>query len=175
MSYVSQKKYDQIDQNVKELWDKQVADHGRMTNMKQTMAHSHLALRSYMEWYPLKDEIAKTLGERAAIIFVHAISSEIDCLICSTYFRRTLIDWGEDPDSLQLTEKENLLVDYGRHLLKDANNIPKPLMDQMVSTFSEKELVDITAFGGLMIATNIFNNALKVDLDEYLFEYRKKD
>jgi SDR family mycofactocin-dependent oxidoreductase len=29
------------------------------------------------------------------------------------------------------------------------------------------------AFGGMMIATNVFNNALKVDLDDYLFPFRK--
>jgi hypothetical protein len=32
--------------------------------------------------------------------------------------------------------------------------------------------VTLTAFGTLMIATNIFNNALRVDLDEYLALYR---
>jgi hypothetical protein len=31
----------------------------------------------------------------------------------------------------------------------------------------------LTAFGGLMVATNLFNNALKVDLDDYLHAYRK--
>ena len=32
----------------------------------------------------------------------------------------------------------------------------------------------LTAFGGLMVATNLFNNALKVDLDEYLHPYRRE-
>jgi hypothetical protein len=27
----------------------------------------------------------------------------------------------------------------------------------------------------LMVATNLFNNALRVDLDEYLWAYRKAD
>lgn len=173
MPLVSQKEYDQIDEKVKQIWDQQAVD-GRMTNMKRTLAHSYPALRSFMEWYPLKDEIAKTLGERTTIIFVHAISSEIDCLICSTYFRRNLIEWGENPDDLIVTEKEQLLVNYGKQLVKDANNIPGSLIDQMVSTFSEKDLVDLTAFAGLMIATNIFNNALKIDLDEYLVKFKKE-
>jgi hypothetical protein len=30
----------------------------------------------------------------------------------------------------------------------------------------------LTAFGGLMVATNLFNNALRVDLDDYLQPYR---
>ena len=32
----------------------------------------------------------------------------------------------------------------------------------------------LTGFGGLMVATNLFNNALKVDLDDYLLSYRKE-
>ena len=36
------------------------------------------------------------------------------------------------------------------------------------------QIVALTAFAAMMIATNIFNNALEVELDEYLFAYRKK-
>jgi hypothetical protein len=35
------------------------------------------------------------------------------------------------------------------------------------------QIVAVTAFGGLMIATNVFNNALQVDLDDYLQPFRK--
>ena len=31
----------------------------------------------------------------------------------------------------------------------------------------------LTAFGALMVATNVFNNALRVDLDDYLEPYRR--
>jgi hypothetical protein len=34
--------------------------------------------------------------------------------------------------------------------------------------------VVLTAFGGLVVATNLFNNALQVDLDDYLDAYRKE-
>jgi hypothetical protein len=33
--------------------------------------------------------------------------------------------------------------------------------------------VALTAFGAMMVATNVFNNALEVDLDEYLKPYTK--
>jgi hypothetical protein len=35
-----------------------------------------------------------------------------------------------------------------------------------------EQVVALTAFGGLMVATNLFNNALQIDLDEYLVPYR---
>ena len=31
----------------------------------------------------------------------------------------------------------------------------------------------LTAFGAMMVATNVFNNALEVELDGYLEPYRK--
>ena len=36
-----------------------------------------------------------------------------------------------------------------------------------------EQIVALTAFGGMMIATNVFNNALQVDLDDYLQPFRK--
>ena len=39
------------------LWDEQVERHGRMTNMKRTLAHSPEALKALMEWYPLRDKV----------------------------------------------------------------------------------------------------------------------
>src|SRR5207249_8619860 len=82
--------------------DRQLAAHGRVTNMKRTLAHSPRALLALMEWYPLRDEVAGFLGERRTTLFAHAVSTETDCLICSTFFRRILIDGGEDPDRLEL-------------------------------------------------------------------------
>lgn len=174
MAYLPQQVYDKADAQAKKVWDQQISDHGRMTNMKRTLAHSGTALGAYMEWYPLKDEVAEFVGERAALLFAHAISVQSDCIICSTFFRRIFIDAGENPDEFQLNEKEQLLVNYGRALVKNPNHIPKAIMSQLNDWLSPKELVNLTAFGGIMIATNIFNDALQIDLDEYLFSYRKK-
>ena len=38
--------------------------------------------------------------------------------------------------------------------------------------FSPEQIVALTAFGAIMLATNVFNNALRVDLDGYLEPYR---
>jgi len=125
-----------------------------------------------MEWYPLKDEIAEFTGERAAIIFAHAISVKRECLICSTFFRRILIDWGENPDELILNEEENLLVEYGRHLATNPGATPSTIFEKLKSKYTEKQIVNLTAFAGIMIATNLFNDALQIELDAYLHEYR---
>ncbi len=150
------------------------AHYGRVTNMKRTLAHVPGALHAYMEWYPLRDRAAGFLGERATNIYVHAISSATDCLICSTFFRRLLIDAGEDPDQLVLDEREELLVALARALTAGVHRIPGPLYARLGQLFSPEQLVHLIAFGGLMIATNVFNNALEVDLDDDLQPYRKE-
>lgn len=163
----------QADAAQRAAYDGIVSAHGRMTNMKQTLAREPAALDALMTWYPLRDAVLPFLGERAMTLFVHAISTQTDCLICSTFFRRLLIDAGENPDALSLDEREQTLVDYGRQLVRDPNGVSHELFARLASFWSPNQIVLLTAFGGLMIATNVFNNALKVDLDEYLQPYRR--
>jgi alkylhydroperoxidase family enzyme len=172
MARVTMMSYEAAPPESKKLWDKQVHDHGRMTNMKKTLAHSAPALGALMEWYPLRDDVEKFLGARATSIYVHAISAQTDCLICSTFFRKILVEAGENPDALQLNDKETLVVEFGRQIAKDANNVGADLFARLKKEFSEKEIVLLTTFGAVMIATNIFNNALQVTLDDYLEPYR---
>ena len=86
-------------------YDEGLARWGRMTNMKRTLLHSVPAYRALMQWYPLFDRIKEFLGERLAIVFAHAISSESHCLICTTFMRRLLIKWGDNPNELKLDER----------------------------------------------------------------------
>src|ERR1043165_2100330 len=84
----------------------QIAAHGRVTNMKCTLARSPAALTALMQWYALYDAVLPFLGQRLTTLFSHAISSETDCLICSTFFRRWLTEQGENPDALVLSPRE---------------------------------------------------------------------
>ncbi|CAN5290811.1 hypothetical protein BH09BAC1_BH09BAC1_02670 [soil metagenome] len=169
---VSQISYTDAPRDAKTIWDQQIADYGRMTNMKRTLAHSPIALRSYMEWYPLKNEIAAVIGERSAILFAHAISTETDCLICSTFFRKILIQWGENPNALMLNQQEQLLVDLGRAIAINFNKVPPALIFPFKQKYGEAFVVNLVAFAGIMIATNLFNNVLQLDLDDYLGEFK---
>jgi alkylhydroperoxidase family enzyme len=57
-------------------------------------------------------------------------------------------------------------------LAGDANGVSDELYGRLAAFLEPAEIVDLTAFGALMIATNVFNNALRVDLDGYLEPYR---
>jgi alkylhydroperoxidase family enzyme len=145
---------------------------GRITNMKRTLLHSLPAFQALMEWYPLRDAVRPFLGDRLTTLFAHAVSVETDCLICSTFFRRLLIQSGEDPDSLVLDERERLIVAFGRQLGKDAHGVSDEMYAALARHLSPPQIVTLTTFGAIMLATNVFNNALRVDLDGYLEPYR---
>lgn len=145
----------------------------RMTNMKWTAAHAPAALEMLLSWYPLHDRIAAFLGERRAQLLAHAISAQNDCLICSTFFRRLLIDAGEDPDDLQLDAEDDLIVRLGRRLAVDPHAVDDALFAELAGRYDQQQIVELVAFGAIMIATNVFNDALRVPLDEHLNPYRK--
>jgi len=171
VALVSQVDYDSASEEVRREIDDQIRKHGRVTNMKRTLLQSVPAFKAYMEWYTLAAEIEAFIGKRGLYIFSHAISTENQCLICSTFFRKILKDAGEDPSALVLSDREQLLSDYGRQLVSDPKNIPNELYERLQAAFNEKELLLLTAFAGLMIATNLINTALKVGLDDYLQGY----
>ena len=146
--------------------------YGRLTNMKRTLARSPVALRSLMTWYELRDAVVEFLGERPALLFAHAISTGTNCLVCSTFFRRLLIESGEDPDALVLSDTDRTVVEFGRQLGRDAHGVSNELYAALARLYSPEQIVALTAFGAIMLATNVFNNALRVDLDGYLEPYR---
>jgi alkylhydroperoxidase family enzyme len=146
----------------------------RITNMKRTLLHSVPAFNALMTWYDLRDAVQPFLGERLTTLFAHAVSSETDCLICSTFFRRILIDSGEDPDALQLDEREAAVVAYGRALAVTPHRVPDAVYGRVAAYFIGEQMVALTAFGALMVATNVINNALGVPLDDYLQPYRRQ-
>ena len=145
----------------------------RITNMKRTLLHSVPAFEALMTWYPLRDTVQPFLGERLTTLFAQAVSAETDCLICSTFFRRLLIQSGEDPDRLALNEWEAAVVAFGRKLAVTPHTVPDEVYAPIAARLTREQIVALTAFGALMVATNVFNNALGVPLDEYLEPFRR--
>jgi hypothetical protein len=155
----------------RELAAAHMATGGRMTNMKWTLARSPVALDALLQWYPLHDEVLPELGERRTWLFCHAISTQSDCLICSTFFRRLLMDAGEDPADLKLDAFDELIVDLGRRLAADPHTVDDAIHARLAERLSETQIVTLIAFGAIMVATNVFNDAMGVDLDDYLERY----
>jgi alkylhydroperoxidase family enzyme len=64
-------------------------------------------------------------------------------------------------------------VAYGRALAHSPHRVADDVWAPLAKRYTHEQLVALTAFGALMIATNAINNALEVSLDGYLEPYRK--
>jgi hypothetical protein len=144
---------------------------GRITNMKATLGHSLLAFDVYMQWYPLYVEVERIVGKRMAYLYAYAISHASDCPLCSTFFRKIIIDAGEKPETLEITQLQQDLLDFGSSIAKYHGNIADHIYNPVAAQYSSDEMIVLIAFAGQMIATNVFNNVIETDIDEYLLEY----
>ncbi len=157
----------------KESYDRKIARDGRVTNMQRTLLHSAPAFDVYMGWYDLRDRLTPIFGDRAIWVFCHVISEGTDCLICSTFFRRLLTDAGISPDSYTPTDEEKLLESLGRSFLNNGHGVDQDVWRQLRERYDNTVLTDLIAFGGMMVANNLFNNIIDPELDEYLHDYKK--
>ncbi|WP_370295270.1 carboxymuconolactone decarboxylase family protein [Rossellomorea marisflavi] len=168
-SVVPALQYETMNQEAKNFVDERIKSGSRVTNMVKTLLYSMPSFKA-MEFYPVRNELQKIIGSRAVYFFCYAISTENECLVCSTYHAKLLRDLNIQFDEFEFTEIEKVLIDYGRGLVQNPNNIDPSIYDRLRSQFTSEEIVLITTVGCKMIASNIFNEAMKVDLDEYLFE-----
>ena len=172
MAYINMTEYENASLEVRKEYEDQIKKHGRITNMKRTLLNDPPSFKAYMEWYTLRDKLVPVIGERAISLFSFAISSGNHCLICSLFFRKILVDSGEDPDNPKLSEDERLLMDLGKGIAIDPHNIDPIIYEKLEKRFSDQERTLIIAFAGIMSATNLFNTVAKVDLDEVLYAYK---
>lgn len=161
-----------ISDETKSAFEKHVREHqSRITNMKATMGRSVLAFEIYMRWYDLYESVKKITGNRLAYLFAHSISSGSNCPLCTTYFRKVIIENGEKPEALMLTEEEQTLLDFGSEVSIHTGKINEELYLRVAKKYSEEEIVVLVSFAGQMIATNVFSNTLEVEIDNYLAPY----
>ena len=171
MARIAQVEYATASPETQALWDEVSKEHS-ISNMKATALHSAASTHAILEWYTLFDTVKPFLGERLAVLYCHAISRENACKLCWTFMRKEIIDGGEDPEQVQLDEREATVVEFGRQLAADPNRIGDKLFSRLQEFFTDAQIVDIVTFGALMVVNNIFNSALQVELDGHLDSYR---
>ena len=174
MAHLSPIDYATAREEIRAEHDRELGLRGRMTNMKRILLHSPAAHRVYAEWFTLRDLLKPTLDDRAIWLFSTAIAETLRAEIPVTFFRRALIDSGLDPDAIVLTSHEKALMEFGKAVAADANAVADETWAALKARYDETLLVNLTAFAGIMVATCVFTNAVKVDLDPELEGYRRK-
>lgn len=171
MSRITKVTFETASPEVQEEYNRVLEKHGSISNMKATLLHSPEASRAVLEWYTLFDRVKPVIGVRLSILFCNAISRENACTLCATYMNKEIVSKGEDPDHLLLDDRDKAIIEFGRQLAADSSRVSDELFAKLRSYLSEREIVELTVFGALMIVNNVVNNALRVDLDDALAPY----
>ncbi|MDQ1570332.1 MAG: hypothetical protein QOF79_1006 [Actinomycetota bacterium] len=86
------------------------------------------------EWLDLREEIVPLIGERAFSLFAFAVCDVSSSAAASEYFRKSLLDSGTDPVRPQVTETEQLLIDWGRSATRgDVEGVLATRFDRVLS------------------------------------------
>lgn len=171
MSHLSHIDYDTASEAIRAEHDREVSLRGRMTNMKRTLLHSPEAHRIYAEWFTLREELRPAIDDRAVWLFCLAIAIESRSIIPVGFFRRALINAGLKPETVVPSADEALLIEFGKAMVANSDAVPDAIWDRLKARYDQPTLVNLVAFAGIMIATAIFNNVVKIDIDPELLPF----
>ena len=91
--------------------------------------------------------------------------------IAKGFFRRAFASAGMDFSSIVPTADEQRLIDFGRAIVANSNSVPEDIWNGLKARYDDTTLVNLVAFAGIMVATALFNNVVKVDFDTELLPY----
>jgi len=134
-----------------------------LNNLTRILAHSRLSLDVYMQWQPLYREVSSIIGFRAAYLYAFVISETVESTFYCDLFRGIILDNGDDPDNLELSEIDQDLLSFCTEIAENNGHIAEITYDRLRGQYTDKELVTLVAFAGQMIAACIFNNVLGIN------------
>lgn len=149
-------------------YNDEIARVGQVTNMKKAILHSLPAYKTYKGFYDLQKAAKDLVGARAFNVFAYAVSTGSDCVLCATFFRRLLKEEGIEPRDFTPTAVEAVLLKVGQAIGERRGKLSDSVWQELRQHFDDAGIVTLIGFAGTMVATNIFNTVLEVDLDEYL-------
>lgn len=174
MTFLPISTIDELGPGARSALDRELGVHDEPVSTTQLTLLGHVpSFTAYAAWAALRDELQPYIGERAVSLLSYSISEEADALIGTTYFRRLLVDAGEDLDNPQLTETEQLLMDWGRRIAAGPGQIPDDMYARLERAFNPKLRLMLVAFAGQLVALNLFTTVGRVPLDESLYSYRR--
>jgi alkylhydroperoxidase family enzyme len=95
--------------------------------------------------------------------------------VCAAFFRRLLVQSGEDPDTPALDEREAAVVRWGRQLGIDPYGVPPAMHAAVAEWFDAPQLVALATFAALMVATNVLNCTLELPVADFAGPLRRAE
>lgn len=163
MARINPIEYKNASEEIKAVHD-EYANKAPMNNMKLTLLNNPVAFRALMGFHEVLAEAKTFLGELDANLFCYAISFENDCMVCSAIFKKFLDDMGIEFEGMVFTPVQQALVSFGRNIADNPHEVDDEQIEELKEFFTDEQVVVITALAAMMVASNIINTTLDVDM-----------
>ncbi|MBR6620810.1 MAG: hypothetical protein IKK85_10725 [Clostridia bacterium] len=163
MARISPINYSTASEEIKSVHD-EYAKKAPMNNMKLTLLNNTVAFKALMGFHEVLAEAKTFLGELDANLFCYAISFENDCMVCSAIFKKFLDDMGIEFEGMVFTPVQQALVSFGRNIADNPHEVDEEQIEELKEFFTDEQIVVITSLAAMMIASNIINTVLDVDM-----------
>lgn len=136
-----------------------------LSNLQATLIGHVPSFVAYQQFTVLRDELAPYIGERALALYSLAISDGSGNSAGTAHFRDLLEAGGTDVDNPQVTEAEQLLIDWGRLIATTPQQIPDAVYARLQLAFNPKLRIMLVAYAGQLVATNLVNAVGRIPAD----------
>ena len=163
MARIEPIKYENMSEETKLVCD-EYAKKSKLNNMKLTLLHDVTAFNVMNGFHTLCERAKQFLPELDVNLFCYAISFENDCMACSSVFKAFLDEQGVDFDTLIMTPVQQALVSFGRNVADNPHEVYGDQIEELKEFFTDEQLVVITSLAAMMVASNIFNTVLDIEM-----------
>lgn len=173
VKYVEENETDNV--IIKEAFERMREKRGKVTNIYKALAHKPNILKTigpFVASVQQPDELDAKLKERIILRV-----SDINCSAYCTHAHKQIsskmgftpeeIDEVKNPETANISDAEKAALKYAETLTRSPGNIPDDVFEQLGKYYSESQIVEITAIAALYNMINRFNEALKLDPEEY--------
>jgi uncharacterized peroxidase-related enzyme len=160
---------------IQEAFERMRAKRGKVTNIYKAFAHKPEILATmgpFVAAVQRPDELDPLLKERI-ILRVSKLNHSAYCThahvqICAKMgFAPDEIAEMDDPPTAQISDAEKAALKYAEEMTLSPGAIQDRTYDDLARHYSESQIVEITAIAALYNMINRFNEALKLDPEEY--------
>jgi uncharacterized peroxidase-related enzyme len=161
--------------DIKEAFERMREKRGKVTNIYKAMAHKPNILKTigpFVASVQKPDELDPKLKERI-ILRVSGLNCSAYCshahrqISAKMGFTPEEIDEVADPATANISDAEKAALRYAEALTVSPGSIPDEVFEELRNYYSESQIVEITAIAALYNMINRFNEALKLDPEEY--------
>lgn len=173
VSYIDENKTSNPD--ILEAFDRMIKKRGKLTNIYKALAHKPEILKTigpFVAAVQKPDEIDAKLKERI-ILRVSKINRSAYCchaheqISAKMGFTQDQIKELDNPITAKLSDAEKAALSYAEALTVNPGDIPGVVFSNLEKYYTESQIVEITAIAALYNMINRFNEALKLDPEEY--------